>query len=104
VVISLVIDFGELAKVAPKGKVGKWVEGCWRMYGDYWVFLICVWVYFSCFSGGYLCQGLQRVELGTVGATGGKCVGGMGSMVTVWWRIEGVVKMGERVDEKGQKE
>jgi hypothetical protein len=35
---------------------------------------------------------------------GGECVGARGSVVTGWGRTKGEVKMGERVDEKGQKE
>jgi hypothetical protein len=35
---------------------------------------------------------------------GGECVGRRGSVVTGWGRMEGKVKIGERVDEKGQKE
>jgi hypothetical protein len=34
---------------------------------------------------------------------GGECVGRRGSVVTGWGRLEGEVKMGERMDEKRQK-
>jgi hypothetical protein len=52
-VIRLVIDFGELVKVALKGgrKMGGWVgEEVWGLLGL--VALVCVWMYFCCYSGG----------------------------------------------------
>jgi hypothetical protein len=80
-VIRLVIDFGELVKVALKRGAGDkgWVGGgrgveAAGFCGPY----VCL-VYFCC-SGGCLCQGLQGLGLctaGTVGqAAGGECIGG----------------------------
>jgi hypothetical protein len=61
-VITLVIDFWELVKVTLKrgyGKGGKCVgEMVWELLG--FVALVCVWVYFCCFSGKCFCQGLQE--------------------------------------------
>jgi hypothetical protein len=48
---------------------------------------------------------LGLCKVGTVGwSAGGECVGRRGSLVTGWRRMGMKVKMGERVDEKGQKE
>jgi hypothetical protein len=33
-------------------------EEVWRLLG--FVALVCVWVYFHCYRGGCLCQGLQE--------------------------------------------
>jgi hypothetical protein len=67
--IRLVIDCGELVKVALKRgdrKRSVWVgEEVCRLLG--FVALVCVWVYFFCCSGGCLCQGLQGLGLCTVG-------------------------------------
>jgi hypothetical protein len=60
IVISLVIDFGELVKVALKEEWKKvWVGGLRSMGLLNFVAFVCVWVYFCCRSGGCLCQGLQ---------------------------------------------
>jgi hypothetical protein len=70
-VITLVIDYGELVKVALKkrgvGKrVGRWVKSV----GAAWfVAHMCVWVHFCC-CGGPLCQGLQALGLCAVGRVG----------------------------------
>jgi hypothetical protein len=59
-VIRLVIDFGELVKMAlKKGREGvsEWVES-WGLLG--FMALVCVWVYFCCCSGGCLCREFQR--------------------------------------------
>jgi hypothetical protein len=60
-VISLVINLGELVKVVLKRRGGK-RSGCvgedvWGLLG--FVALECVWVYFCCCSGGCVFQGLQ---------------------------------------------
>jgi hypothetical protein len=59
-IIKLVIDFGELVKVALTRKVGKGVGEWGNSMGALLGFLVfvCVWVYFCC-SGRCLCQGLQ---------------------------------------------
>jgi hypothetical protein len=55
--IRLIVDFGELVSVALKrvGQEKGWMF--WEDIGELLVFvaLVCVWVYFCCFSGGCLC-------------------------------------------------
>jgi hypothetical protein len=55
--------------------------------------LVYVWVYFCCCGIGCLCQGLQELGLCKVGivgwSAGGECIGGRGSLLTVWGRMEG---------------
>jgi hypothetical protein len=43
-------------------------EVVWGLLG--FVALVHVWVYFCCSSGGFLCQGLPRLKLCTVGKIG----------------------------------
>jgi hypothetical protein len=97
-IIRLVIDFWELVKVALKrGEAGKevkrWVDELRGMGLLCFVTLVCVWVYFCCYSGGCCvrdCRGLELCTLNTVGyLAGGEYIGGRGSMVTCWGRIRG---------------
>jgi hypothetical protein len=55
--IRLVIDFGELVKVALQGSGWLGEELRWLLV---FVALVCVWVYFSCCSGVCLYHGLQE--------------------------------------------
>jgi hypothetical protein len=71
-VIRLDIEIWEIGKGGTKRacrKRGGWVgEDIWRMLG--FVALVCVWVYFCCYSGGCLCQKLQGLGSCTVGTVG----------------------------------
>jgi hypothetical protein len=70
IVIRLVIDFGELVKVALKGGVGKGLGGCGKRYGSCWVscpcvclgvFLLLSWkVLVSGIAGGWACVQLVQ--------------------------------------------
>jgi hypothetical protein len=70
-VISLVIDYGELAKVALKkgGWEKEWV-GRLRVMRVAGFCDVCVWGVYFCCSGGCLCQGLEGAEICAVGRVG----------------------------------
>jgi hypothetical protein len=92
-VIRLVIDLGELVKLALKREVSKGVDGWGNRYGCCWVLWpLCV---FGCISVAVVegacvrdCRELELCTVVTVGhSVGGECVGESGSVVTGWGRL-----------------
>jgi hypothetical protein len=66
-VVSVEIETWVIWKGGVKVGVGEW----WKRCGDveFWG-PVCVWVSFHCCSGGWLCQGFQKVGVCKVGTVG----------------------------------